>query len=367
MAPPIAGLAGEVVCILEFRAQQRAAAAFERRHPNLFVASGAREAGHKSVWKIPGWEYRPCARFEKDVGKTRYVVEINSLGFRTHEFLEKKPPATVRVICVGGSTTVQGQTNSETYPAILERNLRRLRPSCSLEVLNFGISGTDSTRWIADSATLFRFEPDVVVQYDAVNDIMARALPGYARQHPWRELLSRSLLLERLIPIEPQGLDSQLSRIVDNQVTLEELCRRHGATHLSLSFAAPDYDRAPQDERAYLQVNLAEGWTSWPGTIHLRHYPEYAHILARYNVLFEEATRSGGLEGVLVHRALSDPRLFVDLCHMTQQGIAELAELVTPPVSAAVAVRCSRLKNAGRPPPAKAAVHPGPARGGASG
>jgi hypothetical protein len=341
VGPAVLGLAGELACALELRTERQSAEAFQLRSPNIFVAPGIREAGHKSLWTKPGWEYRPGARFEKEVGNERYVVQINSHGFRTHEFREKKPPGTVRVICVGGSTTVQGRTNEDTYPALLEKRLQGQYPSCSLEVLNFGISATNSERWLADSDGLFRYEPDLVVQYDGVNDIMGRALPHYAREHPWREALSRSLLLERLFPLAPQDLDPELERIVDNLTALRGLSRIHDAEHVCASFAAPDYARASPDERAYLDVSVGDGWTPWPGTIHLKRYAHYARILDRYNMLFEDAVRRGRLDGVMVHRSLSDPDLFVDICHMRQSGIARLAEILSGPVSAIVGARCS--------------------------
>jgi hypothetical protein len=335
---PILGRLGELACVLAFQRERRAAQAWERGTHNLFVASGAREAGHRSLWKKPNWEYRPGARFEKKVAGLQYLVQINSHGFRTPEFDAKKSPGSVRVICVGGSTTVQGRTNDLTYPALLQEALRARHPTCPVEVLNFGISATDSTRWLKDSGTLFGYAPDIVVQYDAVNDIMGRVLPKYATDHPGRELLSRSQLLGRLLPPDPRDLD--LEGIVDNQVAMASLCRSYGATHLAASFASPDYDRASPGEQASLDVSVSEGWTPWPGTIHLRRYRDYAAILARYNALFERATTLGRVRGVMIHRELSDPELFVDICHMTEGGIAHLAQGFVDPVAEAVAGRC---------------------------
>jgi hypothetical protein len=70
------------------------------------------------------------------VGGERFRVEVNSLGFRTHEFAVPKPPGLLRVVCIGGSTTVAGRTNDETYPAHLERMLRARHPGLTIEVLN---------------------------------------------------------------------------------------------------------------------------------------------------------------------------------------------------------------------------------------
>jgi hypothetical protein len=331
---PILGLAGELVCAIERVQQRRAADSFRLRNPNPFEATSVREAADKSLWKVRWSEYQPGARLEMSVAGERYVVEINSQGFRTHEFSERKSPGVLRVVCIGGSTTVE----DETYPAILERRLLEMYPSHPLEVLNFGISGSYSDHWLQDPSKLFRYGPDVVVQYEAVNDIIWRALPRYAQDHPWKRRLYRGLLFERLFPIDPRELDPDLARVVENQVRLDQLCRLHRAAHLAGSFAAPDYDTALPEERAHLDVNLAD-WTADRGALRLTRYKDYGRIVARYDELFEQAVAMRHLEGVMVHRALSDPTLFVDICHMNRNGIARLADVILTAVSPVIAAR----------------------------
>jgi hypothetical protein len=337
---PILAVAGELCCALLYRLERRSAEDYRRHTPNIFQGQGYMEAGHKALWERFAWSYRPGARLEKEVLGLRYAVEINSHGFRTHEFAVPKPRGTVRVICVGGSTTVQGLTNDQTYPALLEAHLRRARPGCPIEVLNFGISGVDSGRWLAEADNLFRNEPDLVLQYDAVNDIMREALPRYVREHPWHRGIYRSLLLSRLFPIAPEDLDPALEHIVANQEALGRLARLHDADHVSGFFASPDYARAGVEQRAYLDVNLAEGWTPWEGTLRLTRYSDYARILARYNGLLGEAVARGRLRGAAIDRAVRDPALFVDLCHMTQPGIGQLADAFFPAALEVVSARC---------------------------
>jgi hypothetical protein len=342
---PLSLLLGELSLSLDWLRTKRVAGGFTATNP--FEVTDLQEATGKSLWKRRWVSYEPGAHLEAKIGSEVYVVSINSLGFRTHEFAERKPPGTIRVLCVGGSTTVQGPTNEETYPAILERALRAAFPSHPLEVLNLGISGSCSDRWLAHPETLFRFSPDIVVEYDGINDVMWRALPGYATAHPIQKVFHRSLLASRVFPVDPRGLDEGLSAAVANQMKLAALCRAHGAAHLSGSFAYPDFDEAPAVEQAFLEKNLAE-WTSDPRTLSLRRYKEFARIMERYNELLDGAVRSGRLEGVDVQRALHDPSLFIDICHMNSEGISRLAQTFEAKVKEAIEARLSAADRGAR-------------------
>jgi hypothetical protein len=334
---PIVGLSGEVLCAFgQFVARQRADE-FRRHNPNAFAAAGARLGAARSLrplWKKHASRYEPGAHLEIDVSGQRYVVDINSRGFRTKEFSERRPAGTIRVICIGGSTTFAGQTNDETYPAILEKQLQAAYPSRKIEVLNFGISGVVSNYWIKRANELFGYEPDIVVQYEGVNDILG-ALPGYARAHPWKRYLYRSLLLQRLLPIRPEELTQSYLETIDNQAHLATLSRRYRARHIAGSFAGPDYAAASVEMRGALDVSVAD-FAAYAGGVPITRYVTYAELLGAYNRLFEEAAGTERLSSVLVHRSLRDPRLFVDICHLNSEGIRRLAEAFCPAVRAAI-------------------------------
>src|SRR5581483_8198980 len=52
-------------------------------------------------------------------------VKVNALGFRGNEFEREKPPGTIRIACLGASTTFCGEvsSNDATWPAQLEKIL----------------------------------------------------------------------------------------------------------------------------------------------------------------------------------------------------------------------------------------------------
>jgi len=333
---PLLAITFEVWLALAWQVTLRGAEGRRLRSPNVSDVDGPANRRTQSLWAIPWRQYRPNAFLDLPVGRDHFVVRINSQGFRGPEFSVTKPTGTFRIVCVGGSTTFQGRSNEETYPALLERRLQAKYPQLKIEVLNLGISGLTSDYWLERSAYLFRLQPDVVLQYEGVNDIAWRALPTFAMKNPWLRKAHASFLLQHLLPVEPEELDPYFSVTVENQVRLADLSRQHGAVHFAGSFAGPDYERAPRDFQQYLDVNVA-AWTS--NSARLSGYRAYARLLDRYNRSFEQARASGRVRGPLVHRQLGDPGLFVDLCHLTQAGLLRLAEAFVPAVSAAIESR----------------------------
>jgi lysophospholipase L1-like esterase len=310
---------------LRVSARYRSGNVFFANTPTLNAASG-------SLWLKPWFKYRPGARAELLAGGERFVVEINSRGFRTHEFVVPKPPGLVRVICIGGSTTVAGRTNDETYPALLEAMLRARHPGLAIEVLNLGVSGVTTEHWLARMDRVLAFEPDVIVQYQGINDIAWRHLPRFASAHPLRRWAYHSLLAERLFPFPVDELEPELARSFETLGATAEICRQHRIGYLLGSFAAPDLSRASDEFRRHLDVDT-EFWTQ---RFPLRSSASYAAILRRYDELLVAFVRRRHLAHVLVHERLSDPALFIDSCHFTPEGIRRLAEEFRPVAEALV-------------------------------
>src|SRR3990172_3049290 len=108
----IAGLAGELWLRLERRASIEASARFAEGNV-FFATEKVLNVGTKTLWARRWFKYRPGARIEMTVGGELFRIEINSRGYRTHEFAVPKPEGLVRVVCIGASTTVAGRTNEE--------------------------------------------------------------------------------------------------------------------------------------------------------------------------------------------------------------------------------------------------------------
>jgi lysophospholipase L1-like esterase len=321
-------LAGELWFRIERHGDSLASERF--RATNVFFAQGMElNAGAHSLWRERWREYEPGARLEVVAGGERFVVEMSSEGYRTHEFEVPKPRGLVRVICIGGSTTVAGRTNDETYPALLEKKLRARFPGLPLEVLNLGVSSVTTEYWRGRLDRVLGYEPDLLVQYQAINDIAWRHLPKYAQEHRLRGWAYRSLLVQHLFPFPVEELDPYLAATFETMGATARACHERGVAYLAGSFAAPDPERARGDFRRHLDDSAAF-WTRW---FPMPSYETWAAIIARHNQLFVDFAHRNHVPHVLVHERLTDPALFIDVCHFTPEGIERLADTLLPGVA----------------------------------
>lgn len=100
---------------------------------------------------------------------------FNSLGLRGLEIAIRKPADTIRIVCLGGSTTFGdgATTDSTTYPARMERLLRgwyREAPF-RIEVINAGVQSYNSLESLIYFQTrLLDLSPDIAIAHHALND-----------------------------------------------------------------------------------------------------------------------------------------------------------------------------------------------------
>ena len=97
-----------------------------------------------------------------------------TIGFQDVKLSDiPKPPGTIRIACLGGSTTEDG------YPAMLEEYLNRAREGRRFQVFNFGIGWWSSVHTMLNFVLNVRdFHPDFVVIHDNCNDDKYRGFPG---------------------------------------------------------------------------------------------------------------------------------------------------------------------------------------------
>jgi lysophospholipase L1-like esterase len=110
----------------------------------------------------------------------RGVWTVNALGFRGPEIPREKPDGTVRIACLGGSTTFGSKQTEDglTYPRRLEELLRASVPSARIEVVNAGVHGwTSAETFINFQMRVLELSPDAVVVYEGINDVFALAAP----------------------------------------------------------------------------------------------------------------------------------------------------------------------------------------------
>lgn len=331
----VGALGGEVALRVEQRWARARAAEFARANP-FHGAHATALAADTRVWLERWKRYRPGAVVDSDFAGERLQLRINRQGFRGADFDVPKPAGRIRVACIGGSTTVQGWTDDTTYPALLAAALRERHPEWDLDVLNLGVSGTRSHHWLEQQGELLGFEPDLVIQYDGVNDVAWEHLRTLSKERPLRRVANGSLLFASLFPIPPAALDPLYERTFANFTQLDTALASRGIAHVVATFAIPDARRLDRGFRAVLDLDVEQ---QWGRRMRLHRFTDFAALMDRFDERLAAYAAAHGLSLVPLHRELADPALFVDTCHMTRAGIAQLAQALLPTVERILAER----------------------------
>lgn len=194
------------------------------------------------------WENTPGMRkVERGI-----AYEINSLGFRGSPVEAAKPPGTVRVVCLGDSSTF-GFLNreGECYPRLLGECLSRRGAGARYEVVNAGVSGyTTLQQAIALKLKVLPLDPDVVViQCGHNNRSMAAGTDRsglYRAAGPLERWAPRSGLLRLLSKAAgrlgrargPGAFDPAegLRNVRGDLSLMIDVCRQHGARVIVLAW-----------------------------------------------------------------------------------------------------------------------------------
>jgi len=121
--------------------------------------------------------YDPLALRRNKPGFVQHDVRINSLGFRGEEISRRKPPGTLRIVCIGDSTTFGVWRASPMvlrfavdYPASLQRRLRASGIE-HVEVVNAGVLGYTTAEGLAlYLSRVLELDPDVITVRLGNND-----------------------------------------------------------------------------------------------------------------------------------------------------------------------------------------------------
>jgi lysophospholipase L1-like esterase len=101
-------------------------------------------------------------------------VHINSHGFRSPEIPLEKPAGRLRLAFLGGSTTYCAEVSSDqmTWPYLVVAEIKKRFPDLNIDFVNGGVPGY-TTRSLKPylEKRVARFRPDVIVIYEASNDL----------------------------------------------------------------------------------------------------------------------------------------------------------------------------------------------------
>jgi len=86
-------------------------------------------------------------------------------------FVVPKPPGTYRIFCLGGSTTVgYPYWYNGSFSTYLRDRLRKIFPDRSIEVINAGMTATNSFTVVDMARVVVDYEPDLIIVYDGHNE-----------------------------------------------------------------------------------------------------------------------------------------------------------------------------------------------------
>jgi len=300
-----------------------------------------------TIWELPFFTYQKHVERKERVsalGITEHF-QMNNYGFRDADIIMPKPEGVFRILCVGASTTEEGPVNDLTYPAILEMLLNKRFGFNRIDVVNCGISGMNSLKHRMKMADYLALEPDLIVIYNAVNDICHDLFPLWIKNaSPLQKRLRESRFACRyfgryLIPGEAQlRADIQNSKI-SNIAFISRYARERGVDVAICSFAAPDPKRLTRAERDYYEYYSVLEWTG-----RYSNFDSYIYSLGMYNEALKRLCDDERLLYIPVWENMRDGAvIFGDICHLRNPGIEKkagiIAEALAPRIAEALNIQ----------------------------
>lgn len=284
------------------------------------------------LWEVPFFLYRKHVR-RKDHKNVLGLTEdfySNNHGFRDADFPVEKEAGVFRIVCVGASTTEEGPTNDLTFPAILEATLNRHFDTNRFEVINCGISGMNSLKHRMRSADYLALNPDLIILYNAVNDICHDLFPIWVKDaSSWQQRLRESAFInyyfnDRLLPdANTMAVLIEQNKMADLRFIADRAKARNVQVALC-SFAAPGGPHLSAVERAYYDYCT---YKEWGGKYVM--FDSYLRALNTYNGAIRQLCEQDKLIYIPVAENLQGgAALFGDICHLRNPGIEMKAAFI---------------------------------------
>jgi tetratricopeptide (TPR) repeat protein len=148
--------------------------------------------------------------------KNRYFSRINFSPNPSPEFfLVSKPPGTFRIFCLGESTTVgYPYWYNGAFSSFLRDRLKAVFPNRLIEVVNLGITATNSYTVLDMSRDLMDYEPDLLIVYDGHNEfygVLGTASNDRIASARWMTLLYLRMVHLRTLQLVKNTVDGVIS------------------------------------------------------------------------------------------------------------------------------------------------------------
>lgn len=298
-----------------------------------------------------------------------------------------KPPGTIRIMAVGGSTT-WGMSNPDwaTWPVLLQAKLTERYAGTTIEVLNAGLPKRRLESIVRElPQDVSRYAPDLVIYYGAFNNAIARfsayddvevTLDRFHKEHwlgriaDWcygRSMLYTFLVEKPLFSLAARKTDlvpeisyfrDQLHRFI--QISQHRGVRPVFVLQVTAIRSAPGFESLSLDDVSAVQRFLVNAlgddamtsygprqWLGAGGMVNLDVRQPWSRRWAlQAQVLMETVRRTGEASGVQVidprpafSRYDGDEPIFCDVVHLTDQGNELLSQSISDELDLSTLVR----------------------------
>lgn len=280
-----------------------------------------------SPWLVTFFSYKPNWR------KTDDIAQYNNFGFRDDDIIMPKPDGVFRIVCIGGSTTEEGNSNDMTYPNIMERKLNKYFHSNKIDVINAGICGFRSFGEVRRVNEFLRLQPNLLVYYNAINDICYHDIPYWLKlPNSCKIILTHSTFLNRifnrkLLPSDEYIADYLQKTIFRNLGAMNCACKNQGVQMAICSFAYPKIKWYEIIAKLYYDFNLRNVWVSLDDAIIT--FDTYLKIINIYNKELKNFCEQERILYIPVAEEFNaGTDHFFDVCHMTPLGLDVKTDII---------------------------------------
>ncbi|HOZ45713.1 MAG TPA: SGNH/GDSL hydrolase family protein [Candidatus Hydrogenedentes bacterium] len=277
----------------------------------------------------PMWE-KPFFIYKKHAYREDQEFHTNNVGFRDDDVVLPKPEGVFRIVCIGGSTTEEGDANAVTYPNLLERKLKQRFDAPSIDVINCGLTGVNTLKEKMRLPDYLALEPDLIVYYNAVNDICHYHFPRWvADARLWQRVVRQSRFLNFylnrwLLPDEARMMRDLDAVTFANLKFMHDYAAERGVDMAFCSFAHPDIEHLSSNERAYYDFYNDLEW----GGRYVS-FATYCRAIRLYNRLLVDCCKRNDFGYIPVAENIQGGgKYFGDVCHMKNAGIDLKASIV---------------------------------------
>lgn len=293
---------------------------FVARHPEKIERPGKDKILEDSPFEFKDFRFKASY-----VDEASGNFSTNRLSFRDVERDLPKAEESLRILCIGDDATVEGRENSSTYPALLEQSLAALLPEHTVEVLNIGTSGINSSGHLLRFFEYMALEPDMVLFQPGTSDLldlyhtrMINFLPSFSCAARW-------FLPEMLAPSSSDFSTALEHALGINLNLFLLLLKEQNVPCVLLPQPGPDPELLSKEETAYFTWQGKETF-GFPAFS----LKAYTRLLQITNRLLEDKAQAFDLVYFPADKtAAGTARDFQDFRQLTEQGIERKVEMLT--------------------------------------